>query len=49
MAVGGRLVAPALAADGRSQVLVIVDRRADGWQRTVGETVQFVPLKSGIA
>ncbi|MBQ0961413.1 protein-L-isoaspartate(D-aspartate) O-methyltransferase [Ideonella sp. 4Y11] len=49
LALGGRLVAPALAADGRSQVLVIVDRRADGWQRTVGETVQFVPLKSGIA
>ncbi len=45
---GGRLVAPALTADGRGQVLVVVDRLADGWRRTVGEAVQFVPLKSGI-
>lgn len=48
LAVGGRLVAPARAADGRSQVLVIVDRHPEGWRRTLGETVQFVPLKSGI-
>jgi protein-L-isoaspartate(D-aspartate) O-methyltransferase len=48
LAVGGRLVAPALAADGRSQVLMVVDRTAEGWRKTLGETVQFVPLKSGI-
>ena len=47
LAVGGRLIAPTRAADGRSQILVIVDRSADGWRRTAGETVQFVPLKSG--
>ena len=48
LAVGGRLVAPAAPADGRGQVLVVVDRHADGLRRTVGEAVQFVPLKSGI-
>lgn len=47
LAVGGRLVAPARSADGRGQVLVVVDRLADGWRRTTGEAVQFVPLKSG--
>jgi protein-L-isoaspartate(D-aspartate) O-methyltransferase len=47
LAVGGRLVAPARSADGRSQVLVIVDRTTDGFTRRIGETVQFVPLKSG--
>jgi protein-L-isoaspartate(D-aspartate) O-methyltransferase len=48
LALGGRLVAPAAAADGRGQVLVVVDRLPDGLRRTVGEVVQFVPLKSGI-
>jgi protein-L-isoaspartate(D-aspartate) O-methyltransferase len=48
LAVGGRLVAPAASADGRGQVLVVVDRLPDGLRRVVGETVQFVPLKSGI-
>ncbi len=47
LAVGGRLVAPTSAADGRGQVLVIVDRTVEGLRRTVGEAVQFVPLKSG--
>ncbi len=47
LAVGGRLIAPALAAGGRHQVLVVVDRTAQGLRRTIGETVQFVPLKSG--
>lgn len=47
LAVGGRLVAPAAAAEGRGQVLVVVDRLPDGLRRTVGEVVQFVPLKSG--
>lgn len=47
LAVGGRLVAPARSADGRSQTLVIVDRTPEGLRRSLGETVQFVPLKSG--
>lgn len=47
LAMGGRLVAPAAAADGRGQVLVVIDRLPDGLRRTVGEVVQFVPLKSG--
>jgi protein-L-isoaspartate(D-aspartate) O-methyltransferase len=49
LAVGGRLIAPARSSDGLSQVLVVVDRTADGLRRMVGETVQFVPLKSGIS
>jgi len=48
LAVGGRLVAPSSAMDGGAQQLVIVDRLEEGYRRTVGETVQFVPLKSGI-
>ncbi|HSI60835.1 MAG TPA: protein-L-isoaspartate(D-aspartate) O-methyltransferase [Ideonella sp.] len=49
LAVGGRLVAPTSAAQGRGQVLVVVDRLVDGsLRRTVGEAVQFVPLKSGV-
>lgn len=47
LAVGGRLVAPASLPGGRGQVLVIVDRTAEGLRRTFGEAVQFVPLKSG--
>ncbi len=47
LAVGGRLVAPARSADGRGQVLVIVDRTPDGLHRRLGEAVHFVPLKSG--
>jgi len=49
LAVGGRLIAPARAADGRGQVLVVVDRTPQGFRRTLGEAVQFVPLKSGIS
>ena len=49
LAVGGRLIAPARSADGRGQVLVVIDRMADGLRRSVGEPVQFVPLKSGVA
>lgn len=48
LAVGGRLVAPARSPDGKGQVLVVVDRSVNGLRRTVGEAVQFVPLKSGI-
>jgi protein-L-isoaspartate(D-aspartate) O-methyltransferase len=47
LAVGGRLVAPMQDARAGGQVLVIVDRTADGWrERRVG-AVHFVPLKSG--
>lgn len=46
LAVGGRLVAPARAPGG-GQVLVVVDRTAEGLRRSLGEAVQFVPLKSG--
>lgn len=48
LAVGGRLVAPARSPDGRTQVLVVIDRTEQGFHRTVGEMVQFVPLKSGV-
>lgn len=48
LAVGGRLVAPVRAPGGVGQVLVVVDRDESGWQRRLHESVQFVPLKSGI-
>jgi protein-L-isoaspartate(D-aspartate) O-methyltransferase len=49
LAVGGRLVAPMQSADGRGQVLVVVDRQEGGYLRHVHEAVHFVPLKSGVA
>jgi protein-L-isoaspartate(D-aspartate) O-methyltransferase len=49
LAVGGRLVAPMQSADGRGQVLVVVDRQEGGYARRVHEAVHFVPLKSGVA
>ena len=50
LAVGGRLVSPVQQGGGRSgQVLVVVDRRAEGFHRHVHEAVKFVPLKSGLA
>ena len=48
LAVGGRLVAPVHRSGGRGQVLVVVDRHAQGCHRTEHEAVHFVPLKSGI-
>jgi protein-L-isoaspartate(D-aspartate) O-methyltransferase len=48
LAVGGRLVAPVQQA-GAGQVLVVVDRHADRYTRSVHEAVKFVPLKSGLA
>ena len=48
LAVGGRLVAPAVTAAGR-QNLVVVDKTATGIVRTELEAVLFVPLKSGVA
>ena len=49
LAVGGRLVSPVQQPGGRGQVLVVVDRRAEGFARSVHEAVKFVPLKSGLA
>jgi protein-L-isoaspartate(D-aspartate) O-methyltransferase len=48
LAVGGRLVAPMVTAQGQ-QALVVVDRTATGLNQQVLEAVHFVPLKSGIA
>lgn len=49
LAPGGRLVAPMDDARGRGQVLVVVDRDAEGrLHRVFHEAVRFVPLKSGI-
>jgi protein-L-isoaspartate(D-aspartate) O-methyltransferase len=48
LAVGGRLIAPAsMSAGSALQHLLVIDRDATGLHRFVGETVQFVPLKSG--
>ena len=47
LAMGGRIVAPASLGK-TSQSLVIVDKTPQGFQQTVLEAVQFVPLKSGI-
>ena len=47
LAVGGRLVAPVEIGSSR-QALVVVDRTEHGFERHVFETVQFVPLKSGM-
>lgn len=49
LAVGGRLVAPTHADAQSGQVLVVVDRAADGWSRRSHEGVHFVPLRSGTA
>ncbi len=48
LALGGRLVAPTAMPGLAGQALVIVDRTAEGFVRQVGESVTFVPLKSGI-
>jgi protein-L-isoaspartate(D-aspartate) O-methyltransferase len=47
LAVGGRLVAPVEMGSSR-QALVVVDHTERGFERHVFETVQFVPLKSGM-
>ena len=47
LAVGGRLVAPMAAADGR-QLLLVVDKTPHGLKQSVLEAVHFVPLKSGV-
>jgi protein-L-isoaspartate(D-aspartate) O-methyltransferase len=48
LAVGGRLVAPVHDDNGRRQVLVVVDRTEEAYERSVHEAVHFVPLKSGL-
>ena len=48
LAVGGRLVAPSVAANGQ-QHLVVVDKTETGVVHTVLEPVLFVPLKSGVS
>ncbi len=47
LAPDGRLVAP-VRMQGRQQVLVVVDRTDNGFQRSVHETVHFVPLMGGL-
>jgi protein-L-isoaspartate(D-aspartate) O-methyltransferase len=49
LAVGGRLVSPVQQPGGRGQVLVVVDRHAEGFARTIHGAVKFVPLKSGLS
>ncbi len=48
LAVGGRLVSPVRAAMGAGQVLIVIDRTDQGYERSVYEPVKFVPLKSGL-
>ncbi len=48
LAMGGRLVAPMAVAGGR-QVLLVLDKTAQGLRQTILEDVLFVPLKSGVA
>lgn len=47
LAVGGRLVAPMQDERAGGQVLVVLDRSADGWHEQRIGAVHFVPLKSG--
>jgi len=47
LAVGGRLVAPVHDAGRGGQVLLVVDRHAEGLSRRWLDAVHFVPLKSG--
>jgi len=49
LAVGGRLVSPVEQSGGREQALVVVDRLAEGFARSIHGAVKFVPLKSGLA
>ena len=47
LAVGGRLVAPVQSEAHGGHMLLVVDRKTDGWVRQLQEPVHFVPLKSG--
>ncbi|MBG9387322.1 protein-L-isoaspartate(D-aspartate) O-methyltransferase [Caenimonas aquaedulcis] len=48
LAVGGRIVAPTVMADGK-QALVVLEKTPHEMKQCVLEAVHFVPLKSGIA
>lgn len=48
LAIGGRLVAPTVQKNGQ-QMLLLVERHAQGFTESVLEAVHFVPLKSGVA
>jgi protein-L-isoaspartate(D-aspartate) O-methyltransferase len=48
LALGGRLVAPMHSPTDGGQMLLVVDRDADGYRRSVHDAVHFVPLKSGV-
>ncbi len=48
LALGGRIVAPLQDAAGQ-QVLVVIDKTAQGLKQVLLEPVLFVPLKSGVA
>jgi protein-L-isoaspartate(D-aspartate) O-methyltransferase len=48
LAVGGRIVAPMVMADGR-QALTVLEKSLTQLKQSVLESVHFVPLKSGIA
>ena len=48
LAVGGRLVSPLRQPGSQHQVLVVVDRTERGCEHSVHESVNFVPLKSGL-
>ena len=48
LAPGGRLVVPMRQPGDERQVLVVVDRTEQGIQQSVHESVNFVPLKSGL-
>jgi len=48
LAVGGRVIAPTVMANGQ-QALVVIDKTPQGLKQQQFEAVHFVPLKSGIA
>ena len=48
LAVGGRVIAPTVTANGQ-QALVVIDKTPQGLLQQQLEAVHFVPLKSGIA
>jgi protein-L-isoaspartate(D-aspartate) O-methyltransferase len=48
LALGGRLVSPVVQGESGQQMLVVVDRTERGCEQRVHETVNFVPLKSGL-
>ena len=48
LAVGGRVIAPTVTANGQ-QALVVIDKTPQGLKQQQFEAVHFVPLKSGIA